>query len=57
MNEGDNREKSLSLADGPEQMVAYCETFLIDKGNGVKSPYLLAKGGNKTHGWTPKLSF
>ena len=41
-----------------EHMVAYCGTFhLIDKGNEAESQCTMANGGNKSHGWTPKLSF
>ena len=56
MDDDGNREKDQAYVDAPEQMVAYCKTFyLIDKGNGIESRYVLGKGGSKTHGWTPKL--
>ena len=39
-------------------MVDYYNIFhLIDKGNGIESRYVMAKGGSKKHGWTPKLLF
>ena len=57
MDDG-NKEKDQVLVDALEQTVAYCETFhLIDKRNGVELWYVLGKGGSKTHGWTPKISF
>ena len=41
----------------PQQNVDYLETFhLSDKENGAEAKYELG-GQNRTHGWTPKLSF
>ena len=58
MDEDGNREKDQLFVNVPKQIVAYYEMFcLIDKGNGVKSGYTLAKGSSKTLGWTLKLLF
>ena len=56
LDEDSKRMKDPAPVDYPEQIVAYFKTFhLIDKGIGVELRYMMANGGSKTHGWTPKL--
>ena len=51
IDEMGNWHTDQSYVDTIEQMIDYCNTFhLIDKGNGVESRFVMAKGGSKSHG-------
>ena len=52
------QEQYHSIVPAPEQMIDYLTTFhQVDKGNLIKSKYVLGRNGTKLHGWAPKLSF